>query len=83
MLATATLGMHEEQFTMLAGEVPGPVPTDTVAGIRTHDMDPFAVAQCCSVVHGKLVYEGKLVAAVLDAKLGVRLTYANLTGEFA
>ena len=38
-------------------------------------MDPFAVAQCCSVVHGKLTYEGKLVAAVLDAKLGVRLTY--------
>lgn len=39
-------------------------------------MDPFAVAQCVSVVHGKLTYEGKLVAAVLDAKLGVQLTYA-------
>lgn len=39
-------------------------------------MDPFAVAQCCSVVHGKLTFEGKLVAAVLDAKLGVRLRYA-------
>lgn len=38
-------------------------------------MDPFAVAQCCSVVHGKLTFEGKLVAAVLDAKLGVRLSY--------
>jgi hypothetical protein len=39
-------------------------------------LDPFAVAQCCSVVHGKLTYEGKLVAAVIEAKLGVRLTYA-------
>lgn len=38
-------------------------------------LDPFAVAQCCSVVHGKLTYEGKLVAAVLDAKIGVRLKY--------
>lgn len=38
-------------------------------------MDPFAVAQCCSVVHGRLMYEGKLVAAVLDAKLGTKLDY--------
>jgi hypothetical protein len=38
-------------------------------------MDPFAVAQCVSVVHGKLCYEGKLIAAVLDAKLGVKLEY--------
>lgn len=37
------------------------------------DMDPFAVAQCVSVVHGKLCYEGKLIAAVLEAKVGVRL----------
>ena len=37
--------------------------------------DPFAVVDCCSVVHGKLMWEGKLVAAVLDAKLGVRLAY--------
>lgn len=44
LAATATLGMHEEQFTMLAGEPPGPVPADTVAGIRTHDMDAFATA---------------------------------------
>lgn len=39
------------------------------------EMDPFAVAQCCSVVHGRLMYEGKLVAAVLDAQIGVRLKY--------
>jgi hypothetical protein len=43
-------------------------------------MDPFAVAQCVSVVHGKLCYEGKLVSAVLDAKLGVKLHHA-FTGE--
>lgn len=39
------------------------------------NMDPFAVAQCVSVVKGKLCYEGKLVAAVLDAKLGIELTF--------
>ena len=44
LAATATLGMHEEQFTMLAGQLPGQVPGDTVAGIRTHDMDAFATA---------------------------------------
>ncbi len=36
-------------------------------------MDPFAVLQQAAVVHGKLCYEGKLVAAVLEAKLGVEL----------
>src|SRR3954462_7376258 len=35
-------------------------------------MDPFAVAQACSTVHGRLMFEGKLIAAVLDAKLGVK-----------
>ncbi len=43
-------------------------------------LDPFAVAQCVSVVHGKLCYEGKLVSAVLDAKLGLRLHH-HFTGE--
>lgn len=38
-------------------------------------MDPFGVAQCLSIVKGKFCYEGKLVAAVLDARLGVTLTY--------
>lgn len=38
-------------------------------------MDPFAVAQCVSVVHGKLCYEGKLIAAVIEAKLGIRLKF--------
>jgi hypothetical protein len=46
-------------------------------------MDPFAVISCCSVVHGRLAYEGKLVAAVLEAKLGVSLIYEwdNNTGD--
>lgn len=38
-------------------------------------MDPFAVAQCASVVHGKVCYEGKLIAAVIEQKLGVRLDF--------
>lgn len=39
-------------------------------------MDPFSVAQCCSVVHGRLMFEGKLVSAVLEANLGVKLVHA-------
>lgn len=38
-------------------------------------MDPFAVAQCVSVVKGKLCYEGKLIAAVIEAKTGIELDY--------
>jgi hypothetical protein len=46
-------------------------------------MDPFSVISCCSVVHGRLAYEGKLVAAVLEAKLGISLIYEwdNKTGD--
>jgi hypothetical protein len=61
--------------------VPLPLPTVvancflvTNQAIRWN-MDPFAVASCASVVHGRLMWEGKLVAAVLEARLGVRLTY--------
>lgn len=43
-------------------------------------LDPFAVIACCSIVHGRLAYEGKLVAAVIDAKVGVRLHH-YFTGE--
>lgn len=39
------------------------------------NMSPFAVAQCCSIVHGRLMYEGKLVAAVLQARAGIDLDY--------
>lgn len=44
------------------------------------EMDPFAVAQCVSVVHGKLCYEGKLIAAVMQAKLGIDLEY-EISGQ--
>lgn len=47
------------------------------------NMDPFAVAQCASVVHGRVCYEGKLIAAVLDQRAGVTLSYEwnNETGD--
>lgn len=32
------------------------------------EMSPFAVAQCTSVIKGKLMYEGKLVAAVVNSR---------------
>lgn len=40
-------------------------------------MSPFAVAQCTSVIQGKLMYEGKLVAAALHTSgaLATRLSY--------
>ena len=38
-------------------------------------LDPFSVAQCASVVHGRVCYEGKLIAAVVDQNIGVRLDY--------
>ncbi|MDO9439778.1 MAG: hypothetical protein Q7T73_02700, partial [Beijerinckiaceae bacterium] len=43
-------------------------------------MDPFAVISCCAVVHGRLAYEGKLVAAVLAAKMNISLHH-YFTGE--
>jgi len=45
-------------------------------------MDPFAVAECTSLVHGRMCYEGKLVAAVLQAMGAIegRLTY-DITGK--
>jgi hypothetical protein len=39
-------------------------------------LSPFAVCDCASVVHGRLMWEGKLVAAVIEAQLGIRLSYA-------
>lgn len=38
-------------------------------------MDPLAVAQCVSLVHGKMMYEGKLVAAAIEKTIGVTLDY--------
>lgn len=38
-------------------------------------MSPFAVIGCASVVYGRLMWEGKLIHAVIEAKTGVRLRY--------
>jgi hypothetical protein len=45
-------------------------------------MDPFSVAECTSLVHGRMCFEGKLVAAVLKAMnaLDGRLKYV-IEGE--
>lgn len=45
-------------------------------------MDPFAVAECTSLVHGRMCFEGKLVAAVLQSLGAIegRLTYV-ITGK--
>jgi hypothetical protein len=47
-------------------------------------MSPFAVAQCTSVIQGRLMYEGKLVAAALHTSgaLATRLAY-DYSGEGA
>ncbi len=47
-------------------------------------MSPFAVAQCTSVIQGKLMFEGKLVAAALHTSgaLATRLNY-EYSGEGA
>ena len=41
-------------------------------------LSPFAVAQCTSVIQGKLMFEGKLVAAVVNARGGLseKLSFA-------
>ena len=45
-------------------------------------MDPFTVGECTSLVHGRMCYEGKLVAAVLSAMNSIegRLQH-DVTGE--
>lgn len=47
-------------------------------------MSPFAVAQCTSVIQGRLMFEGKLVAAALHTSgaLATRLSY-DYSGEGA
>ena len=39
------------------------------------DMSPFAIIGCAAPVRGRITWEGKLVHAVLENKLGVRLSY--------
>lgn len=36
-------------------------------------LPPLAIAQCIAIVHNKIVYEGKLIQAMLESSLGVRL----------
>lgn len=43
-------------------------------------MSPFAISDGCSVVHGKLMWEGKIVSAALSSLLGVRLEF-DYSGE--
>lgn len=43
-------------------------------------LSPFAVMDSASVVHGKLMWEGKLIAAAINQTLGVRLSY-DYSGE--
>lgn len=67
-----------------SGDKKKPLPIDTVRAncflvvnqAMKWGMEPFGVAQSCSVVHGRLMFEGKLVAAVLKATLGVTLVHA-------
>ncbi len=42
---------------------------------RAWDMDPMAVAECTSLINGKRCYEGKILAALIDTKLGIKLVY--------
>jgi hypothetical protein len=39
------------------------------------DVDPLLFAQCCSIVHGRLMYEGKLVDAMITKRLRYSLDY--------
>jgi hypothetical protein len=38
-------------------------------------ISPFAAIACASNIHGRLMWEGKLVAGILESNLGVRLNY--------
>jgi hypothetical protein len=42
---------------------------------RLWGADPLNVLQCTSLINGRLMYEGKLIAAVVSSMTGVRLRY--------
>lgn len=46
----------------------------------TWGADPVSVAQCTSLVYGKLCYEGKLVDSVLQERYGIKL-FSRYEGE--
>lgn len=51
-----------------------------VAQAHRWGIDPMACIDCASVVHGRLMWEGKLVGAILEKNLGVTLKY-DYSGE--
>lgn len=75
-LVPTTMGDAMKLAEMMAGAklVPAALqksPADCLMVIQQAvrwDMDPFAVAQECSVIQGKLMHSGKLVAAVVNAR---------------
>lgn len=89
-LVPANIGQAMELAKMMSDSslVPSPLqkkPADCLLVIEQAmrwGMSPFAVAQSTSVIHGKLMYEGKLVAAVVNANGGLerRLSY-SYSGE--
>jgi len=85
-LIPASMGEAMKLAEMMAGAklVPAPLqksPADCLMVVMQAvrwSMDPFAVAQECSVIQGKLMHSGKLVAAVVNARgnLSERLSFA-------
>jgi len=39
------------------------------------NISPFAVMDCASVIHGKLMWEGKVISSAISSLLGIRLNY--------
>lgn len=86
MLAPANMEQAMKLAEMMSGAKLVPLhlqgkPADCLLVIEQASrwkMSPFAVAQCTSVISGKLMYEGKLVAAVVNANGGLdeRLSFA-------
>jgi hypothetical protein len=64
------------------------LPMDTVIGnvfavceqADRWNMSPFALLSCAAIVHGKLGFEGKVIAAVLEANFGIVLHH-YFTGD--
>lgn len=47
---------------------------------RLWKIDPFALAQATSVVHGRLMFEGKVITAVLESTRGITLRFTWIEG---
>ncbi len=63
------IGMFEEQFNLYHRSALPPVPADSVAGIRTHDMPAFAAAFNGDATGGVYDYR-RLVADAVDHPVG-------------